>query len=400
MKLASGLYIRFSLVRNWWETTRGVLRNASNITKKHFLHINTLLIKLVSIQPVNCRINHLQDYCTATKQYFKRCQPGKGGLLHSSEIKALYRAEKAILLSLLRSSSAASCHSLRAFLSMISIYRTQEVLHRLWEVSLHQVPEPSRTKSLSCHLRLHAVPTITHITASMNKRHQSERDAKRMYIRQLHSHLIGLITGEKKQWSLQLIIQGDRPNYINSECILQSLQFTCFACNENRKYSRVGNAFHIAAKHPWILKMPANLKALVEKGKELEGWTSADDIVREMEDEGRWHCREKGGRRMMIKASKKKQICWKHVCTVNAKQLQCTSYTFPLHLQASVRQLNVTKHALTWNVPPCSEVIVSGLKRGSTSPAVPLTFAWLSCAMTSPRTPGVLPYTLEQSSTQ
>ena len=94
-------------------------------------------------------------------------------LLHSWEIKALYRAEKAILLSLLHSSSAASCHSLGAFLSMISIYRTREVLRRLREVSQRRVPEPSRTKSLSCHLRLHAVPTITHITASMNKRHQS-----------------------------------------------------------------------------------------------------------------------------------------------------------------------------------------------------------------------------------
>lgn len=142
-------------------------------------------------------INHLHHYCTATEQRLKRCQSGKRGLLHSREIKALYRAEKAILLSQLHSSSAASCHSLGAFLSMISIYRTQEVLHRLQEVSQHRVPEPSRTKSLSCHLRLHAVPTITHITASMNKRHQSGRDAERMYIRQLHSRLIDLMTGEK-----------------------------------------------------------------------------------------------------------------------------------------------------------------------------------------------------------
>lgn len=121
----------------------------------------------------------------------------KKELLHSSEIKALYRAEKAILLSLLHSSSAASCHSLGAFLSMISIYRTQEVLCRLREVSQHRVPEHSRTKSLSCHLRLHAVPTITHITASMNKRHQSGRDAGCMYIRQPYSLLIDPMTGEK-----------------------------------------------------------------------------------------------------------------------------------------------------------------------------------------------------------
>lgn len=139
----------------------------------------------------------MHHHCTAVEQHLKRRQPGIRELQHSSEIKELYRAEKAILLSLLHSSSAATCHSLGAFLSMISIYRTQEVLCRLGEVSQHRVPEPSRTKSLGCHLRLHAVPTITHITASMNKRHQSGRDAERMYIRQLHSLLIDQMTGEK-----------------------------------------------------------------------------------------------------------------------------------------------------------------------------------------------------------
>lgn len=117
------------------------------------------LLTLLSVSPLHWRINHLHHYCTATQQHLKRCQSVEKGkekkkkrrLLHSSEIKALYRAEKAILLSLLRSSSAASCHSLGAFLSMISIYRTQEVLHRLREVSQHQVPAPSRTKSLNCH---------------------------------------------------------------------------------------------------------------------------------------------------------------------------------------------------------------------------------------------------------
>lgn len=40
--------------------------------------------------------------------------------------------------------------------------------------------------------------------------------------------------------------------------------------------------------------MPAKLKALVEKGKELEGWTSAADIVREMEGEGEMTLQRKG----------------------------------------------------------------------------------------------------------
>lgn len=40
--------------------------------------------------------------------------------------------------------------------------------------------------------------------------------------------------------------------------------------------------------------MPAKLKALAEKGKELEGWTSAADIVREMEGEGEMTLQRKG----------------------------------------------------------------------------------------------------------
>lgn len=45
--------------------------------------------------------------------------------------------------------------------------------------------------------------------------------------------------------------------------------------------------------------MPAKLKALVEKGKELEGWTSAADTVRDMKGErGEMTLqREKGGAR-------------------------------------------------------------------------------------------------------
>ena len=108
------------------------------------------LLMYFSIYP-ETRINHLQLLLYCHRAASERCQSGKS-LLHSSEIKALYRAEKAILLSLLHSSSAASCHSLGAFLSMISIYRTQEVLRWLQEVSQHRVPKPSRTKSLSCHL--------------------------------------------------------------------------------------------------------------------------------------------------------------------------------------------------------------------------------------------------------
>lgn len=61
--------------------------------------------------------------------------------------------------------------------------------------------------------------------------------------------------------------------------------------------------------------MPAKLKARVEKGKELEGWTSAADIVREMEGEGELTLQRKkreGGRRgeeeRMIQA-RGNQIC-------------------------------------------------------------------------------------------
>lgn len=61
--------------------------------------------------------------------------------------------------------------------------------------------------------------------------------------------------------------------------------------------------------------MPAKLNALVEKGKELEGWTSAADIVREMEGKGEMTLQRKreGGQRgeeerMMIQA-RGNQIC-------------------------------------------------------------------------------------------
>lgn len=137
----------------------------------------------LSTQPVYCTINHPHPCCTAVRQRLKRCQFGNSGLLHSSNIKALFRAKKVILQSLLCSSSAATCHSQWAFLSMTSIYRTQEALSQLPEVSQQRAPEPGRTKSLSCHLRLHAVPMITHITASMNKTHQSGTDAECMYIK-------------------------------------------------------------------------------------------------------------------------------------------------------------------------------------------------------------------------
>ena len=94
-----------------------------------------VLLPFLSCSRVHCWRNHLHLYCTATEQRLKRCQSEEGGLLHSSEIKALYRAEQAILLSLLHSSSAATARLLatvwRPFLSVISIYRTQEVLRRL-----------------------------------------------------------------------------------------------------------------------------------------------------------------------------------------------------------------------------------------------------------------------------
>lgn len=52
--------------------------------------------------------------------------------------------------------------------------------------------------------------------------------------------------------------------------------------------------------------MPAKLKALVEKGKTQEGWTSAADIVREMEGERemtlQWKGREGGAEERMMEA--------------------------------------------------------------------------------------------------
>lgn len=65
--------------------------------------------------------------------------------------------------------------------------------------------------------------------------------------------------------------------------------------------------------------MPAKLRALVEKGKELEGWTSAADIVREMEREGEMTLRRKrreegwrlGGREERVIQGMGKPNLWK-----------------------------------------------------------------------------------------
>lgn len=66
------------------------------------------------------------------------------------------------------------------------------------EVLQHRLPEPSRTKSLSCHLRLHAVPAITHITASVRKSHQSGREVSACMS---SGRLIDLNTGEEGDYS-------------------------------------------------------------------------------------------------------------------------------------------------------------------------------------------------------
>lgn len=61
-------------------------------------------------------------------------------------------------------------------------------------------PEPRRTESLSCQWRLHAVPTIPHITACSNKTHQSGSHAECMC--SSHSSraaLIALVAGGGKK---------------------------------------------------------------------------------------------------------------------------------------------------------------------------------------------------------
>lgn len=188
---------------------------------------------------------------------------------------------------------------------MISIYRTQKVLRRLTEVSQHRMAETSRTKSLSCHLRLHAVPTIIHINASMNKSNSQGGCWVCVYIMRLYSPLIDLMTGEKRQ-SLLLVFRDQTKlserkeegydvsgwNDVSKFCSCYSLPATKAGHSVEWK-----KAFHIAVKPPWILIKPVKLKALVEEGKELEGRTGAADIVREMEGEREMTLqRKKGGR--------------------------------------------------------------------------------------------------------
>lgn len=219
------------------------------------------LLTLLSVSPLHWRINHLHHYCTATQQHLKRCQSVEKGkekekkrrLLHSSEIKALYRAEKAILLSLLRSSSAASCHSLGAFLSMISIYRTQEVLHRLREVSQHQVPAPSRTKSLNCHKITCCPHDYSHYC--LHEQEASVREGCWVHVYQAASKPFnwsddrwkGIKSGvDYSGWSTKLNSGGGRRktrrrndvsslNDVSEFCSCYSLHAT-----KNKPYSRVG----------------------------------------------------------------------------------------------------------------------------------------------------------------
>lgn len=71
---------------------------------------------------------------------------------------------------------------------------------------------------------------------------------------------------------------------------------------------------------------PAKLKVLVEKGKMQEGWTSAADIVREMEGERemtlQWKGREGDEERRRGRWRQGgDQICRKHVFTVKQKGL-------------------------------------------------------------------------------
>ena len=90
---------------------------------------------------------------------------------------ALYRRESHSS----ASSSAASCHSLGAFCQWFPYIEPRRSSAGWERCRSSWVPEFCRTKSLSCHLRLHAAPVITHITASTNKRHQSGTDAECIY---------------------------------------------------------------------------------------------------------------------------------------------------------------------------------------------------------------------------
>lgn len=87
--------------------------------------------------------------------------------------------------------------------------------------------------------------------------------------------------------------------------------------------------------------MPAKLKALVEKGKELEGWTSAADIVREMT----LHRKEReGGRNGGEDDSGERRPNLLKTC-----QIQDALTLLRLHVHDI--QLNGNKHALTWERP-------------------------------------------------
>ena len=61
--------------------------------------------------------------------------------------------------------------------------------------------------------------------------------------------------------------------------------------------------------------MPAKLKGLVEKGEERVGWTSAADIVREMEGEGNMTLQRngregrEGGREVMMIQTRGNKVC-------------------------------------------------------------------------------------------
>lgn len=273
----------------------------------------------------------------------KKKRKKKRRLLHSSEIKALYRAEKAILLSLLRSSSAASCHSLGAFLSMISIYRTQEVLHRLREVSQHQVPAPSRTKSLNCHKITCCPHDYSHYC--LHEQEASVREGCWVHVYQAASKPFnwsddrwkGIKSGvDYSGWSTKLNSGGGRRktrrrndvsslNDVSEFCSCYSLHAT-----KNKPYSRVGGKKSIS----YCCEAPLN----TNNACKAQSTGGERQRARGM-DECSWHCEGDGRRggddiaekreggqcaeeKRMIQA-RGNQICWKHVCM---------SGTFPLRL--------------------------------------------------------------------
>lgn len=154
---------------------------------------------------------------------------------------------------------------------------------------------------------------------------------------------------------------------------------------ENRPYSRVEEAFHIAVKHSWILIMPAKLKGLAEERQGAGGMDKCS--WGRWKESGIWHCRERGGREPETRQwfRQGETISAENMpVQLNREKFKCTSDMFPLQLLRHNIQLMLPNVLWHGSVPSCFEAIVPGLRTGSLSPAVPHTFAWSFCVIASP----------------